>query len=210
MNQKRTISTIAATAAAIVALVAVAGAQSIETRSGWASALTTSELRSSSSSSTPVNAVSAASAQARADASDPCGAKIKKGNNIYSPLVGSWLNTVTLTPASGGQRQFITMETFNVAGTMIDEAEGPGDQESVGIGAWSGGIHGAAASFEVFEYVSGQLIGRVRVRGSFHVNAQDQLVAPKMTADFITVDGDVICSVATATLTGNRIPALTP
>jgi len=162
MHRKRSISTAAAVAAFIVVLAGLAGAQSNNTRGGWASVFTMSELGSSPSGSTAVNSNSAGSGLARAGADDTCGAEVRKRNNIYSPLVGSWLNTVTITPASGGQsRQFMTMETFNVGGTMIDEAEGPGNVQSVGLGAWAGGMHDSTASFELFQYdSSGNLIGR--------------------------------------------------
>lgn len=214
MYGKRILSAVAALAAVIAAVAGLAGVQSHETRTGWGSILTTSELSSSPFSSAAVRSNSVASALAKADATDACGAEVRKGNNIYSPLVGSWLLTVTLTPTSGGSsRQFITMETFNVGGTMIDEAEGPGNLESIGLGAWAGGMHDpdSTASFGNFQYdSSGNLIGRVRVRGSFRVDRQDQLIAPKFTADFILPDGNVFCGVATATATGTRIAALTP
>jgi hypothetical protein len=212
MRGKRTISRAAGMATVIVALASLAGAQPNETRSGWGSTSTTSELNLSRSSSTTVSSNAMGSALASAVATDTCGAQIRKGANIYSPLVGSWLNTVTITPASGGpSRQFTTMETFNVGGTMIDEADGPGNLQSIGLGAWAGGASSSAASFQLFQYDPvGNVVGRIRVRGSFRVNRQDQLIAPRMTVDFIAPDGSVFCGVATATATGTRISALTP
>jgi hypothetical protein len=44
MSTKQTISTVAAMAALIASLAGVAGAQPSETQSGWASAVTTSDL----------------------------------------------------------------------------------------------------------------------------------------------------------------------
>jgi len=103
------------------------------------------------------------------------------------------------------------MEAFNVGGTMIDEADAPGNLQSVGLGAWAGGLHGSTASFRLLQYdPSGTLVGTIRVRGSFNVDQQDQLTAPRVTVDFIDANGNVFCKIATATITGTRIPALAP
>ena len=95
MYGKRTISTAAATAAVIAALAGLAGAQSKEPRTGWGSIMSQSN-----------------SAAVRADANDPCATPIRGGNNIYSALVGSWFNTVTISSGAA----FTDLQTFNVGG----------------------------------------------------------------------------------------------
>lgn len=213
MFTKKTVSIVAAMTVVIASLSGWAGAQSKEFRGGWVATMPSSEPSSPLTMSRAMNSAPVDSAPASAGISDACeGAEIRKGNNIYSSLVGSWLNTVTITPSSGGpSRQFTTLETFNVGGTMIDEADGPGNVQSIGLGAWAGGIHDSTATFQLFQYdESGSVVGRVRIRGSFHVSREDQLIAPKMTIDFIAPNGSVFCGIASATITGTRIPALTP
>ena len=103
------------------------------------------------------------------------------------------------------------MQTFNMGGTMLDRSDAPGNIQSSGLGVWTGRGHDFTASFEIFNYdSSGNLLGRVTVRGSFRVEHDSQLIAPKISVDFIDTSGNVFCNVATATLTGTRIPALAP
>ena len=93
----------------------------------------------------------------------------------------------------------------------MDRSDSPGNVESSGHGVWVGRGHDFTASFEVFDFdSSGNLLGRPRVRGSFHVDSHDHLIASKLVVDFIDTSGNVTCNVATATLTGTRIPVLAP
>jgi len=188
MFVKRTLSTAVAIAAVIAALANLAGAQSNQPHTGWSPIHSRSDL-----------------VGLRRAINDNCAASIK-GNNLWSPVVGSWFVTVTI---SG--RQFVDLPTLNFGGTVIERSGSPGNLESAGHGVWvSTGPDSVAGTFEVFEFdEQGALLGRNRIRSSSHLDHQGRLISGG-EVDFIDTDDNVYCTVATFTGTGTRILALAP
>jgi hypothetical protein len=202
MHRKRYITAAIAVATVIAALTGLALAQSNQRRGGWGSVVPHSYNKLAPTESN--------SATLATRAQDTCGASVQEGYNIYSALVGTWVDTVTVTSASGTS-QFTELATFNLGGTMTEQGEANGNTQSSGRGVWVGSRHGLTATFEDFPYDgTGNPTGLLRIRGSYQLDQNGDLVAPKVTVDFIDSDGNVICGVATATITGTRIRALTP
>jgi len=125
-------------------------------------------------------------------------------------LIGSWIETVTF-PAESGRPPLKSLGSFHADHTMVcsDQSAVTTDPPSVFTschGAWS---HldkrtFAYTSFELISDLAGNLVGYLKVRGTYTVSQSGNDYTGTSFAQVIDTDGNVLFSVD-VTNTGQRI-----
>jgi hypothetical protein len=126
-------------------------------------------------------------------------------------LVGSWLETVTFPPESG-RPPLKSLSSFHDDGTMVCSDQGAvtvTDPPSVFTschGAWAHLAERkfAYTSFELISDLAGNLVGYLKVRGTYTVSSSGNEYAGTSLAQILDLDGNVVFSVDVAN-SGQRI-----
>jgi len=139
----------------------------------------------------------AASAQNLADAPTQNGAAPKQ-----KALVGSWLETVTFPPETG-RPPLKSLVSFHDDGTMVCSDQGavattePPSVFTSCHGVWTHLKNRTFAytSFELISDLSGNLVGYLKVRGTYTVSQSGNEYNGTSFAEILDTDGNVLFSV---------------
>ena len=130
-------------------------------------------------------------------------------------LVGSWLETVTFPPEAG-RPPLKSLASFHDDGTMVcsDQGAVTADPPSVFTschGAWTRLENGAFAytSVELISDLSGNLVGYLKVRGTYTVAQSGNEYSGTSHADILDPGGNVLFSID-VTNAGRRIQVEQP
>ena len=140
----------------------------------------------------------------------------RQGSNVGTPaspkglLVGSWLETVTFPPEFG-RPPLKSLSSYHGDGTMSCTDQGnvttdPATVFSACHGAWTH-LHGRTFAYTAFELISdlsGNLVGRLKFRGTYTVSASGAEYEGTTVAQILDAEGNVLSSV-TVVNKGQRI-----
>lgn len=130
-------------------------------------------------------------------------------------LVGSWVETVTFPPETG-RPALKSLSSFHDGGTMVCSDQGAVTADPPTIftschGAWAHqeGRTFAYTAFELISDLSGNLVGYLKVRGTYIVSESGNEYTGTSFAEILDPDGVVLFSVS-VTNAGKRIQVELP
>jgi hypothetical protein len=130
-------------------------------------------------------------------------------------LVGSWLETVTFPPEAG-RPPLKSLSSFHEDGTMVCSDQGAVTAEPPTVftschGVWTRLENGAFAytSVELISDLSGNLMGYLKVRGTYTVAPSGNEYSGTSHAEILDTDGNVLFSID-VTNAGKRIQVELP
>ena len=151
-----------------------------------------------------------------AQAHNPVDATTQKvGVPKQKALVGSWLETVTFPPETG-RPPLKSLGSFHDDGTMVCSDQGAVTTDPPSVftschGVWTHLKHRTFAytSVELISDLSGNLVGYLKVRGTYTVSPSGNEYKGSSFAEILDTDGNVLFSV-NVTNTGQRIQVELP
>lgn len=132
-------------------------------------------------------------------------AGLAENSSIGNDLVGTWFCSVGESP--GGAPPFEAYQTFNSDGTFVETSSLlGGNGEGPAHGVWERSIRGYLLTFElfVFDPMTGESVGRVRVRNYIRTNGRNNFTSYNVV-DFIEPDGTVIEGIDSGVYTAERV-----